>query len=108
MRKGLSTELAAGFRHRVKLGDVILQAALVKDSDALRTLHKLPAGVMQSHVALLRFVGPGWQFNRIFWPKKRPKYRPENWPKTTFEKDVCTNYQNQTKNWPGQEGKIPF
>ena len=40
----------------------------------------------------------GWQFSRIFWPEKRLQYRPKNWCGMTFEKDICTNYQNCPKN----------
>ena len=42
----------------------------------------------------------GGQFNSIFWPEKWPQYRPKNWPKMTFEKDISTNYQNRTENRP--------
>ena len=52
--------------------------------------------------------GQGWQFNRSFWPKKRPQYRPQNWPKMTFKKDICTNYQNWSENQPKLYCKIPY
>ena len=35
----------------------------------------------------------------ILWTKKWPQYRPKNWPEMTFEKDICINNQNPTKNW---------
>ena len=44
----------------------------------------------------------------FFWPEKWPQYQPENWPEMTFEKDICTNYQNWTKKQPKLYCKISY